>query len=99
MHRIRFWLKLRPRPLYSALPDTLLDFKGPTSNKKKREKKETYKKQEVDKKEKRKKRKGDERKKKKKETPNNSHFWLRHWMEEMRRIDLPWRCYWLYRSA
>jgi len=35
MHRNRFWLWLRPRPrwgAYSAPPDPLDVFKGPTSN-------------------------------------------------------------------
>jgi len=34
MHQIRFWLGLRPRPpgvAYSAPPDPLTGFKGPTS--------------------------------------------------------------------
>ena len=34
MHQIRFWLGLRPRPrlgAYSAPPDPLAEFEGPTS--------------------------------------------------------------------
>ena len=34
MHQIRFWLRLRPDPAggaYSAPPDPLAGFKGPTS--------------------------------------------------------------------
>ena len=41
MHQIRFWLGLRPRPrwgsLYSAPPDPLAGFGGPTSKERERE--------------------------------------------------------------
>jgi len=31
MHQIRFWLRLYPWGAYSAFPDPLAGFKGPTS--------------------------------------------------------------------
>jgi len=43
MHRIKFWLGLRPKPrwrAYSIFPDPLAGFKGPTSNGRERRRKE-----------------------------------------------------------